>query len=74
LGEPKKERKKEVLIHQHHIFRKIGTARTQSKTGMVAYLGSVHIVCVGTVIILLYVTNITSNILPRTFKQTTQTR
>jgi len=29
----------EVLTHHHHILRKIGTARTQSKTGMVAHLG-----------------------------------
>jgi len=35
---------------------------TSSKTGMMAYQGSVHIVIVGIVIILLCVTNITSNI------------
>jgi len=34
---------------------------TQSKTGMVAYLGGVHTLRVDTHIILLYVTNMTSN-------------
>ena len=29
----------EVLTHHHHILRKIDTARTQSKTRMVAHLG-----------------------------------
>ena len=31
----------EILTHQHHIFRKIGTARTQGKMSMVVYLGGV---------------------------------
>ena len=44
------------------IFSKTDTICTQSKTGVVAYLGGVHTVCVGTVIIYLCVTNITSNI------------
>jgi len=48
----------EVIAHDHHILRKIGTACTQSKTGMVVYLGGVHTFRVDTVIILLYVTNI----------------
>jgi len=52
----------EVQTHYHHIFRKTGTARTQSKTGMVTVtnLGDVHTICVDTVIILLYVTNMTT--------------
>jgi len=50
----------EILTHQHHIFRKIGTARTQGKTGMVVYLGGVHTLHVDTGFILLHVTNITS--------------
>ena len=52
----------EVLTHYHHILRKTGTAHTQSKTGMTAYLGVVHALRVDTVIILLYVTNTASNI------------
>jgi len=53
----------EVLTHQHHILRKMGTAHTQRKTGMRADLGGVHTLRVDTVIILLYVTGLTSNIL-----------
>jgi len=48
-----------ILTHQHHIFRKTGTGRTQSMTGMVAYLGGVHTMSVDTVILLVNVTNIT---------------
>jgi len=53
-----------VLTHHHHIFKNTDTtlACTQSKMGIEAYLGSVHNLRVDTVIILLYVTNITSNI------------
>jgi len=53
----------EIPTHQHPNFRKTGIVRTQSMTGpgMVAYLGGVHILQVDTVIILLHVTNITSN-------------
>jgi len=40
-------------MHHHHIFRKIGTAYTLSKSNMVAYQGGVHTVCVGIVITLL---------------------
>jgi len=36
---------RKVLTHQHHIFRKTGTARKQNKTGMVAYLGGAHPPC-----------------------------
>jgi len=49
----------EVQTHCHHIFRKTGTVRTQSKTGMVTNLGDVHTICVDTVIILSHVTNMT---------------
>jgi len=52
----------EVLTHHHHIFSKTVTVCTQSKTGVVAYLGGMHTGRVGTVIIHLCVTNITSNI------------
>jgi len=52
----------EVLAHHHHIFRKTDIACTQIKTGMATYLGAVHTLRVDTVIILLYVTNITSNV------------
>ena len=51
-----------LLIHHHHIFGKTGTACTLSKLGMVAYQSGVCTVCVGMVIILLCVTNITVNI------------
>ena len=52
----------ELLVYHHHIFRKTGTASTHSKSGMAAYQGGVHSVGVGIVVILLCVTNITSNI------------
>jgi len=42
----------DVLTNHQHIFRQTVTACTQSKTGMVAYLGDVHTLCVDTVIIL----------------------
>jgi len=51
-----------VPTHYHHSFRKTNTTRTQRKTGVVAYLGGVHTLRVDTAIILLYVTNIISNI------------
>jgi len=59
-----------VLTHHHHIFRTTDTACTQSKTGMVAYLGGVHTLRVYTVIILLYFRIITSNIHPNLAMQT----
>jgi len=52
----------ELLIHHHHIFSKRGTACTHSKSGMVAYLNGVHTSGVHIVIILVCVTNFTSNI------------
>ena len=51
-----------LLIRHHHIFSKIGTAYEHSKSGLVAYQDSVHIVGVGVVIISICVTNMTSNI------------
>ena len=42
----------DVPTNHQHIFRVTVTACTQSKTGMVAYLGDVHTLCVDTIIIL----------------------
>ena len=42
----------EVPTHQNRIYRKADTARTQTKTSMVVYLGGVHTLHVDTVIIL----------------------
>jgi len=51
----------EGLTHHYLIFSKTDTACTQHKMGMALYLGGVHCPC-NTVIVLSYVTNITSNI------------
>jgi len=42
IGRPRVPDLQGVLTHQLNIFRKTGTALTQSKTGRVTYLGSVH--------------------------------
>jgi len=47
------------IIHIQ-VSRKIGTVRTHCKKGMVAYLGGVPSLCLGAVIILVHVWNITS--------------
>ena len=49
-------------MHYHHICRGKGTVCTRSKSGMTVYQDGIHTVGVGIVIILLCVTNITSNI------------
>jgi len=51
-----------LLRHHHYVLSKTGTASTHSKSGMAAYQGGVRSVGVGIVIILLCVTNITSNV------------
>jgi len=51
---------KGVLTNYHRSFRKIDTACTQDKTGMMAYLDDVHALRMDTTIILLFVTNIMS--------------
>jgi len=48
-----------ILTYHHHNFSKTDKACTRIKAGMVAYLGDVSTVHVGTVIIL-YVANSTS--------------
>ena len=52
----------ELLIHHNHMFSQTDTACTQSKLSMISYQGGVHTVGLGIGIILLGVTNITSNI------------
>ena len=52
----------ELLIRHDHMFSKTGTGSTHSKSGIAAYQGGVVTIGIGIVIILLCVTNITSNI------------
>jgi len=51
-----------LLKHHHHILSKPDSECTHSESGMVAYQGGVRTVSVGIVIILVCVTNVTSNI------------
>ena len=51
-----------ILTHHHHNFSTTDKTFTHIHTGMIAYLGGVSTLHVGTVIILLYVAKSTSSI------------